>query len=684
MNQPELFSNNKINLSKEEAQKRAEQLRDELEQHNYLYYVKNEPAISDEEYDKLKRELELIESAFPVLVTPDSPSQRVGAEPVEEFGTVRHDPPMLSLQAIQNKEQFRRFYKTCCKELGEEQTTLVGEPKYDGLSVEAVYENGRLTEASTRGNGEVGENVTQNVRTINEVRLRLYDTPEYKVPDRLVVRGEVYMAKKDFEELNQRYEKEGRKTFANPRNAAAGSLRQLDSRITAERPLRVFFWEIATSSSWHPDSHWECLQMLENLGFKKNPLSQLFKTAEEAIEWYERVKETRDELDYEIDGAVFKIDHIPARRIMGDRAANPRWALAWKFPPRRKATRIRGITAYVGRTGALTPVAHVEPVNIGGVTVTNVSLHNQDEVERKDIRIGDSAVIERAGDVIPHLAYVETDKRTGKEQPYRLPSHCPVCGAHVVRPAGEAVSRCINSSCPAKLKLSIQHFASKNAMDIDGLGEKIIDQLVELGLVQNVTDLYALSLEQLQRLERMGRKSSENLLAEIEKSRRQATLPRVIYALGIPHVGRAVADELALALGSLDTLLKVEPEELRQVEGIGEIVAQAVYDWSRNEENRKTVRRLQDFGISPSREQRTGQHLAGLSFVITGTLSSLTRDEAVEAVRAAGGKVTGSVSGSTDYLVTGENPGSSKTSKAEALGTPILSETDFLSLLNLN
>ncbi|MFW6414657.1 MAG: NAD-dependent DNA ligase LigA, partial [Verrucomicrobiota bacterium] len=655
MNQPELFSSNKKGQSdREEARRRAEYLRDEIEHHNYLYYVRNEPQLSDDEYDQLKRELERIESTYPELATPDSPTQRVGAEPVEDFGTVRHEPPMLSLQAVQTEKQFRRFYQTCQEELGVEQVTLTGEPKYDGLSVEVIYENGRFVQASTRGNGEVGEDVTRNVKTINEVRLRLQNTPEYNVPERLIVRGEVYMAKADFDALNRRYEQEGRKTFANPRNAAAGSLRQLDPKITAERPLRVFFWEIAPSSTYHPESHWECLQMLEALGFKKNPLSQILEDADAAVKWYEDIKETRDDLPYEIDGAVFKVDHIPAREIMGARSANPRWALAWKFPPRRKTTRIRDITAYVGRTGALTPVAHVEPVKIGGVTVTNVSLHNQDEVDRKDVRIGDSAVVERAGDVIPYLAYVQKEKRSGTEKPYRLPSNCPVCGSQVSRPEGEAIARCISSSCPAKLKLSIQHFASKNAMDIDGLGEKIIDQLVELGLVKKVTDLYDLSTEQLLKLERMGQKSSENLLAEIEKSRREATLPRVIYAVGIPHVGRAGADELAQALGSLDKLMEVEYDELRQLEGVGDIVAQAVYDWSRNEENRQIISRLQELGINPSQERRADQALAGMSFVITGTLASMTRDEATEAVRAAGGKVTGSVSSNTDYLVVGE------------------------------
>jgi len=665
-------------LTKVEAEKRVEKLRNQLEYHNYRYYVLNDPELTDAEYDSLKHELQNLEAWYPELTVPDSPTQRVGAEPVESFGIVRHDPPMLSLQAVNTTEEFKRFYQTCCKEIGVQDVALVGEPKYDGLSVEVVYHDGRFVQASTRGNGVEGEDVTRNVRTINEVPLRLLD--HQNVKGNFVVQGEVYMAKDEFEELNQRYEKEGKKKFANPRNAAAGSLRQLDPRVTQERPLRVFFWGISPASDDYPESHWECLQLLEKLGFKKNPLSQKLGSAKEAVDWYENIKEQRDDLPYEIDGCVFKVDHIPSRNIMGMRAANPRWALAWKFPPRRKPTRIKNIFANVGRTGALTPVAQLEPVNIGGVTVTNVSLHNQDEVDRKDIRIGDTAVVERAGDVIPHIAFVQKEKRNGSEQVYNLPAKCPVCGAEVVRPEGEAIARCINTSCPAKLKQAIQHFSSKNAMDIDGLGEKIVDQLVERGMVKSVTDIYKLTVEKLQMLERMAKKSSENLISEIEKSRQQATLPRVIYALGIPHVGRAGADDLAAALGSLDKLLNADLEELRELDGVGDVVAKAIYDWGRNEANQDIVEELKTFGINPKAEQQ-GQRLAGMSLVITGTLKNLSRDEASAAVRKQGGKITGSVSSNTDYLVVGENPGASKTEQAQKLGTTVLNEEEFLKLV---
>ena len=680
MEQPNLFDIHANNLDKKEARQKAEQLRDEIEYHNHLYYVKNEPELSDAEYDQLKQELEEIEAAYPDLITPDSPTQRVGAEPVEEFGTVEHNPPMLSLQAVQEEEQFRRFFQTCCEELGQQTVALVGEPKYDGLSVEVVYENGRYVQASTRGNGRTGEDVTANVRTINEVMLRLRDADDVKVPDRLVVRGEVYMAKDEFEEMNRRNAEAGRKTFANPRNAAAGSLRQLDPKVTQERPLRVFFWEIAPGTSDYPRSHWECLQMLQKLGFKKNPLSQKFNNADEAIQWYNDIKERRDSLPYEIDGCVFKLDDINARSVLGMRSANPRWALAWKFPPRRKNTQIKKIEAYVGRTGALTPVATLEPVNIGGVTVTHVSLHNQDEVDRHDIRIGDMVTVERAGDVIPHVARVVKEKRTGNEKKYQLPDTCPVCGGEVVRPAGEAIARCVNSSCPAQLKEEIQHFAGPNAMDIDGLGEKIVDQLVDRHCVENVADLYDLTIDQIANLERMAQKSSENLVNEIQQSRNNATLPRLIYALGMPHVGRAIGEDLATTFGSLDSLLAADMSDLEAMEGIGEVVAAAVYEWLQNEENRKLIKRLQNLGIDPKSEKR-GNRLEGKSIVITGTLESMTRNEAAEAVRMQGGKVTGSVSGNTDYLICGEDPGSSKTQGAEKHGTPVLNEEEFRKLL---
>ncbi|MFO7821316.1 MAG: NAD-dependent DNA ligase LigA [Lentisphaeria bacterium] len=680
MEQPELFSIDADSLNKKEARKKAEQLRDELEHHNYLYYVKNEPEISDSAYDELKRELEAIELKYPELITSDSPTQRVGAEPVEAFGTVEHDPPMLSLQAVQEEEQFRRFYQTCCEELGQQQVTLVGEPKYDGLSVEVVYENGKFVQASTRGNGETGEDVTANVRTINEVALRLTDTDGVEVPERLVVRGEVYMAKDEFAAMNRRNDEQGRKTFANPRNAAAGSLRQLDPKVTQERPLRVFFWEIAPGTTSYPGSHWECLEMLKKLGFKKNPLSSKFNNADEAVQWYNKVKEQRDELPYEIDGCVFKLDNTNDRAVLGMRAANPRWALAWKFPPRQKNTQIVKIEAFVGRTGALTPVATLEPVNIGGVTVTHVSLHNQDEIDREDIRVGDTVIVERAGDVIPHVAGVVKEQRTGDETEYHLPKTCPVCGGEIVRPAGEAIARCVNSSCPARLKEEIQHFAGPNAMDIDGLGEKIVDQLVDNGYINNVADLYKLTVDQVAGLERMAEKSSRNLVSEIQGSKENATLPRLIFALGMPHVGRAIGEDLAVTFGSLDALLSAELGELDAMEGIGEVVSEAVYEWLQNDENRKLIKRFQELGINPHAETR-GDRLAGKSLVITGALESMTRDEAAEAVRMQGGKVTGSISGNTDYLICGEDPGASKTRGAEKHDTPVLNEEEFLELI---
>ncbi|MGD2175577.1 MAG: NAD-dependent DNA ligase LigA, partial [Candidatus Brocadiaceae bacterium] len=447
-------------MSKDEAEQRAEELRDEIEHHNYRYYVLDDPEISDAEYDQLRRELEAIEERFPDLITPDSPTQRVGAEPLDELGTVQHESPMLSLQSIREEEEFRHFCQTCRQELDGDSVALVGEPKYDGVSVELVYESGRLRTAATRGDGRTGEDVTANVKTINEVLLRLREDGA-SIPEHLVVRGEVYMDKGEFEEFNRQREEQGEKSFANPRNAAAGSLRQLDPNVTAGRPLRIFFWEVAPSSSERPDSHWECLQLMKEMGLKINPRSTRFESVDEAVQWFGDIAEGREDLPYEIDGCVFKIDSLIDHETLGMRAANPRWAVAWKFPPRQKTTRIEDITANVGRTGALTPVASLEPVHIGGVEVSNVSLHNQDEIDRKDIRIGDVVVVERAGDVIPHVVKVVTDKRTGDERKYRLPDTCPVCGGEISRPEGEAIARCTNASCPAQVKERLIHFGSK-------------------------------------------------------------------------------------------------------------------------------------------------------------------------------------------------------------------------------
>jgi DNA ligase (NAD+) len=666
-------------MGKRDAKKRAEALREKIEHHNYRYYVQDDPEISDAEYDELKTELQEIENQFPDLVTPDSPTQRVGGPPKEELGTVRHETPMLSLQAVQKEDDFRHFVDFCKEKLGKKKLSLAAEPKYDGLSVEVIYDNGVLTSASTRGDGETGEEITSNIKTIHEVPLRLRQSKS-SVPRHLVVRGEVYMAKDVFEKFNRKQEEQGAKAFANPRNAAAGSLRQLDPKVTAARPLQIFFWEIASSSSHRPDTQWKCLELMKGLGLKTNPHSQRFESVDDAVKWYNRMKDQRDELNYEIDGCVFKVNTLEDHRKLGTRAANPRWALAWKFPPRRKTTKIKDIEAQVGRTGALTPVAILEPVNIGGVQVTHVSLHNQDEVDRKDIRIGDHALVERAGDVIPHVVEVIKNKRSGKEKKYHLPKKCPACGGEVVRPEDEAIARCNNASCPAQLKQSIQHFGSKEALDIDGLGEKLVDQLVERELVKDLADLFELSVKDLQQLERMAKKSAENLVEAIDESRKEATLPRVIYGLGIPHVGRALADDLAMAFGSLDKLAKADEKDLNSIDIVGPRIARAIVGWFANRKNKQLIRELKDHGLDP-RMKRKGSRLKDKTIVITGTLDSMSRDEAKQAVREQGGKASSSVSSNTDYLVMGANPGQSKQQEAEKNNVTMIGEEEFLNMI---
>ena len=667
-------------LTKEQASERAEELRDQLEHHNYRYYVLDDPELSDAEYDELKTELIAIEERFPDLVTPDSPTQRVGAPPREELGAVAHEAPMLSLESVNEESAFRRFYETCRKELDKQRVSLVAEPKYDGVSVELVYDGGRLVTAATRGDGQTGEEVTANVRTIHEVPLRLRRGEGVSIPDHLVVRGEVYMNKKEFAEFNKRQEEAGERTFANPRNAAAGSLRQLDPKVTEKRPLHVFFWEVAPSSSSRPDSHWQCLQMLKELGFILNPRAERLENDDAAVAYYKKMVEQRDDLPYEIDGCVFKVNDLSGHERLGTRAANPRWAVAWKFASQRKSTRIKEIRTYVGRTGALTPVAVLEPVNIGGVEVTHVNLHNQDEVDRKDIRVGDHVLVERAGDVIPHVVKVLTGKRSGNERTFHLPSKCPACGGEVSRVEGMAVTRCTNASCPAQIVEEILHFGSRGALDIDGLGEKLVQQMVDRDMINDLADLFDLTVEEVKGLERMAEKSAKNLVNALDRAREKATLPRLIYGLGIPHVGKAVAGDLAAAFGSLDDLAQASEEALESKEGIGPTMAAAIADWFANEENRKLIRRLKDHGINPKMERRSGE-LEGKTIVVTGSLESMTRDEAKEAIQARSGRATGSVSAETDYLVVGRDPGGTKLRDAEKHGVKTIDEKEFLRLL---
>jgi len=667
-----------------QAAARAEELRREIREHDHRYYGLDAPTVSDSEYDALMLELRAIEKKFPELITSDSPTQRVGGELREGILTVPHELPMSSLLSVFDEADMRQFYTTCQDELGRKDVDLVAEPKYDGLSLELVYDRGLLITAATRGIAkEQGEDVTANARTIRAIPLRLHESSA-GIPDHMVVRGEVLIFKERFEELNRQREKDGKPTFANPRNAAAGSLRQLDPKITAKCPLSIFFWELAISSNGRPATHWECLQTMKSLGLKTCPESRRLASVDDAARWHHDMEKRRDNLPYEIDGCVFKVDRLADHERLGVRAANPRWAVAYKFTPRQKTTRVVSIDPSVGRTGAVTPVATLEPVEIGGVTVTHVSLHNQDEVDRKDIRVGDTVLIERAGDVIPHVAQVVTEKRTGGEKPYKLPSKCPVCGGPVERPEGEAIARCTNNSCPAQLKESLKHWGSKHAADIDGLGDKIVDQLVDRGLVHDVAELYDLTADRLAELERMGDKSAANLVGQIDASK-AATLPRIILGLGIRHVGRATADALAGHFGSLEAMAAAGLEDLMAVPDVGTEVAGAIAEFFGNEKNRRLVENLRRHGMDPRMAKKqavaSAGRLAGKTVVVTGELESMSRDEAEELVRKEGGKPTSSVSKSTDYLVVGASPGGTKMRAAEKHGTPILSEKEFLKLV---
>lgn len=666
-------------MGRERAQARIEALREKIRYHNVRYYVLDQPEISDAEYDRLMRELEELEAVYPDLITPDSPTQRVGAQPVEEFGTVPHAVPMLSLSNALSEQEVWEFDARAKRLLGmEEDVAYVAEPKLDGLGVELVYEEGRLTVGSTRGDGFVGEDVTQNLRTVRAVPLVLVGEG---IPAWLEARGEVFMRLEDFEALNRRRMEQGEPVFANPRNAAAGSLRQLDPRITAERPLDIFFYAVGRIEGRSFETHWETLEALKGWGLRINPRNRRCAHIGEALSYYQELKEEREALGYEADGVVLKVDRLDLQRRLGERSRSPRWAVAYKFPPKQETTVIRDIVVQVGRTGALTPVAVMDPVRVGGVEVSRATLHNQDEVDRKDIRIGDTVVVQRAGDVIPEVVAVVTSKRTGKERRFELPDRCPVCGAEVLKLEGEAVARCTGMACPAQLKERIRHFASKRAMDIDGLGEKLVAQLVDKGLVKDVADLYGLMKDHIAGLERMADKSAQNLLDALEASKNRDPA-RVLYALGIRHVGEHVARVLIEAFGSIERLAGASEEELTATYEIGPEVARSVKTFFEQEENRRVIEKLKAAGVQfgVSEEKAEPMPLEGKRFVFTGALERFTREEAESLVERLGGRATSSVSKKTDYVVAGRDAGS-KLDKARALGVRVLSEEEFEALV---
>ncbi|RKY50065.1 MAG: DNA ligase (NAD(+)) LigA [Candidatus Neomarinimicrobiota bacterium] len=664
----------------EDIKKRIEELRNILNEANYNYYVLDNPTISDAEYDRLLRELQELEEKYPEYKTPDSPTQRVGAKPLEAFNTVPHRIPMLSLDNAVDENEIGEFVERVERNLPGEEVEFVCEPKIDGLAIELVYENGILVTGSTRGDGITGEDITQNLKTIRSIPLSLR-RDQVPPPPLIEVRGEVYMNKEDFNKLNKEREKRGEPLFANPRNAAAGSVRQLDPSITASRPLNIFCYGFGTCEGFAFDTHYGFMMTLPKWGLRVSPHIKLCKNLDEILEYYRQMEGLRDTLPYEIDGIVIKVNSFEHQTRLGVKTRSPRWAIAGKFKPRQEVTQIIDIEASVGRTGIITPVAILKPVNIGGVVVSRATLHNQDEVERKDIRIGDWVFVERAGDVIPEVVKVIPGKRTGKEKPYKIPDRCPICGGKVVREEGEAAHRCQNISCPAKLKGSIEHFASKRAMNIEGLGTKIIDQMVDKGIIKNVADLYFLRKDDILQLERMAAKSAQNILDAIGRSRK-TTLARFIYALGIPNVGEHTANLLANHFGNLEKIKNASMEELENIEGIGPIVARSIYNFFQEDSNVATIEKILQGGVvveEPEKEKRKTP-FAGKVFVFTGALSSMTREEAEETVRRLGGKATSSVSRKTDYVVVGENPGS-KYNTALQLGVKILSEQEFLKLI---
>jgi DNA ligase (NAD+) len=660
----------------------VEKLRREIEEHNVRYYVRDEPAISDAEFDRLFRRLVELEEKHPELRSASSPTQRVGARPAEKFETVRHTVPMLSLDNAMSDEELLEFDARVRRLLhSEEKVEYLAEPKLDGVAVEIVYAGGELEVASTRGDGVNGENITANVKTIRSVPLRLQAAKGAPpIPRRLEARGEVVFPRSKFEQLNRAREEAGEPVFANPRNAAAGSLRQLDSRITAGRPLEVFFHSAGKVDGASFAKHGDFLAALRKWGLKTHPLNRVCHGAEEVVAYHRKVGEDRPTLEYEVDGVVAKVNRMDLQQRLGMVSRSPRWAIAFKFKAQQGRTKVRNILPSVGRTGVITPVAELEPVAVAGVTISNASLHNMDEVERKDVRIGDTVIIERAGDVIPYVVEVVREARTGHEKKFKMPERCPICDSEVIREEGEAAFRCIGLSCPAKLRETIRHFASKHALDIDGLGDKLVEQLVAKEMVRNAADLFALTVDDLMPLERMGKKSAENLVKRIAASK-STTLERLILGLGVPQVGEHMARLLANEFGSIEALEEADEEALLGVREIGPETAREVHAFFHLRQNRDVIRRLLEAGVryEPVSARKREGPLSGKTFVLTGALS-IPRDEAARRIEAEGGKVTSSISKKTDYVVVGENAGS-KLDKARKLGVETLDEQALENLL---
>jgi len=662
-------------------EKEIAELRDKIRYHEHRYYVLDDPEISDFEFDKLMQRLKELELQHPELVTPDSPTQRVGGAPAAEFPKVRHPAPMMSLDNTYSVDDLRDFDRRVRELAGRDRVEYVAELKLDGLSMALTYQDGEFVRGVTRGDGEVGEDVTSNIRTIRSVPLRLEAKKLALIgnPARFEVRGEVIMTRKAFEQTNAQREAAGEQKFANPRNSAAGSIRQLDPRIVAERKLDMFIYYLLVNGVELPGEHAQALETLSKMGFKVNPHWRRCPAFDDLLAYIQEWESRRDRLDYEIDGIVIKVNNTGLWQELGTTAKSPRWAVAYKYPARQATTRVNDIRAQVGRTGTLTPVADLEPVDVGGVTVSHATLHNMDEIERLGVRIGDAVLVQRAGEVIPQVVKVVKHAEDGRE--FVMPKKCPVCGGEVHRAEGEVAYRCVNTACPAKLKESLLYFAGRRAMNIHGLGEALVDQLVDKGLVHDAADLYNLTHQQLADLERMGDKSAQNLLDEIERSK-QEELARVIFALGIRFVGERTGQLLANHFGSLDKVAKATREDLVEAEEVGPRVAEAIEEFFQEKRNREVIEKLRKAGLQFEQEQtrKTEGKLAGKQFVLTGALPTYSRDQAKQMIEESGGRVVGSVSKKTDYVVVGADPGS-KLEKARALGVKTLDEAGLLRLL---
>ena len=658
---------------------RLDELREQINRHNHLYYAEDRPEVSDTEYDRLWRELVALEQAHPELVTPDSPTQRPGGRRAETFAPVEHMVAMLSLDNAMTVEELQEFEARIRRAVPGLSPAYVCEPKIDGLGVALLYERGRFVRGATRGDGRIGEDISQNLRTIKSIPATL--SGPLKGARKLEVRGEVYMPREAFARLNAGLEEAGQPVFANPRNAAAGAVRQKDPAVTASRPLAIFLYHVSVLEPPGFRSQWERLEALRQSGFPVNPRSQRAGTLDEVVAYCRTLEAERDALGYDADGVVVKVDDLEHQRRLGATAHHPRWAIAYKFTARQATTRVLGITINVGKSGALTPTAQLEPVELAGVTVSNVSLHNEDEVRRKDVRVGDTVLVERAGDVIPYLVQVVTDKRPPDAVPFTMPTHCPACGGLAARVEGEAVWRCTNTACPAQLKERLFHWGSRRAMDIEGLGEVIIGQLVDRGLVRDFADLYALDVDTLADLERLAKKSAQNLHRAIEASKTRG-LTRLLNALGIRMVGERAAQLLAARFGTMERLVAASEADINEIYGIGPQIAQAVTTFLAEPRNRATIERLAAAGVVMAEEGHTEgpRPLEGKTLVLTGGLATLSRDQAKDLVLRLGGRITGSVSKKTDYVIVGEDAGS-KVDDAKRLGVATLDEAAFLKLM---